>query len=420
MVTVGGTGISFVVQMILARLMGVDEYGMYAYAISWIAVLLIGARFGLDTLLMRMVAAYTAKKEWSALRGLLASASLISLLVGCALALAAAAVVWFLRDRFSDALFMTFLIGWIAIPLMALSALRQGALRGLKRVALAQIPENLLAPIVLGVSVVIFYFATNASPNSRTVITFYCASMAAAFLVGAFWLRRTLPSEVSEQKAVYHTREWTQTALPLMFMAGISVLMNKTDILMLGAMRGTSDAGIYHVAVRLAGLTSFCILAVNAIAAPMIAELYAEKKLAELQRVVGLAAWGIFAFSVPVCLVLIAGGRYILAIFGEEFVAGYGPLVALALGQVVASLCGSVGYLLTMTGHQNSAAIALTSGVVLNITLNAIMIPLYGAIGAAWATAISIMVWKGTMLLMVRHHIGINSTVLYWPGRRAK
>jgi O-antigen/teichoic acid export membrane protein len=419
-VSLAGTGISFVVQMILARLMGLDHYGIYAYVVSWISVLVIAARFGLDTLLVRLVAAYTVRKEWSALRGLLTAANGLSLLAAGSVALCATAIVYLLRSRFEPELLTTFLIGWLSLPVIALVYLNQGALRALKRVVLAQVPQSVVAPLLLGFAVVSFHQATDKNLESPYVMAMYGSSMLCALLLGLYWLRRSLPGELWQRPSAYRTREWTRTALPLMLMAGISVLLNRTDILMLGAITGTPAAGIYHVVVRLAGLTSFCILAVNAIAAPLISQLYAQDKLAELQRVVRLAAWGIFSFSVPVCIVLIVAGRPLLGLFGERFREGYPALVALALAQVVSSLCGSVGYLLTMTGHQGAAAKALAAAAILNIALNSIMIPPWGLLGAACATAISLAFWKISMLVLVRNYIGIDPTVMYRPSRDLK
>ena len=82
---------------------------------------------------------------------------------------------------------------------------------------------------------------------------------------------------------------------------------------------------------------------------------------------------------------LVVLGDAILGLFGPGFAGGFAPMVILIGGHCVAVAAGSVGFLLVMTGHQREAAAAMGAVVVLNVVLNALLIPRFGAQGAAWA-----------------------------------
>ena len=102
---------------------------------------------------------------------------------------------------------------------------------------------------------------------------------------------------------------------------------------------------------------------------------------------------------------------FLLGLFGEEFTKGYGVLSILLVGQTINAIAGSVGFLMVMTGHQTVAAKVLGSSAILNIVLNASLIPAYGAIGAAIATAVSTAFWNIAMLYFVKRNVNINPTV---------
>ena len=67
---------------------------------------------------------------------------------------------------------------------------------------------------------------------------------------------------------------------------------------------------------------------------------------------------------------------------------------------------------MTMTGHQNRAAVHFGSAAALNIGLNVLLVPPFGAMGAAVATAVSMVAWNLAMLTFVVRRLRLNSTVL--------
>ena len=101
-----------------------------------------------------------------------------------------------------------------------------------------------------------------------------------------------------------------------------------------------------------------------------------------------------------------------LGLFGPEFTRGYWALAILTVGQLVNASVGSVGFLMSMTGHQREAARVFAGAAVLNVVLNASLIPLWGINGAAIATATTTIIWNVALALYVWRRLGVRATIV--------
>ena len=132
----------------------------------------------------------------------------------------------------------------------------------------------------------------------------------------------------------------------------------------------------------------------------------------ELQRIVTLAARGVFAFTFFVSVILVIVGKFVLGLFGSEFVVVYLPLLILLVGQMINALAGSVALIMAMSGHQKQTGIIITTSAAMNIVLNLLLIPILGILGAAVSTTSTMILWNVMMLVYVYRKLGINSTVI--------
>ena len=71
------------------------------------------------------------------------------------------------------------------------------------------------------------------------------------------------------------------------------------------------------------------------------------------------------------------------------------------------AMCGNAVSLLEMTGHQNASATVYAAGTLLNVTLNALLIPSLGIVGAASASLLSACLVSGCAVSLVRARLGI-------------
>jgi O-antigen/teichoic acid export membrane protein len=181
---------------------------------------------------------------------------------------------------------------------------------------------------------------------------------------------------------------------------------------MLGALSEPGQAGLFAVANRIALLLAFGLAAVNAVAAPLISQLHATGEKKELQAMLRLAAKGIALFTLPAALFVLVAGKWLLALFGAEFVAAYEPLCWLVAGQTINALAGSVGFILTMTGHQLVAARIIWVAAIGKLSLNFLLMPTFGALGGAIGSAIMLAFWNIWLWREVRKRLELEPTIL--------
>jgi len=406
-----GSALVLLNQLILTRILGVEAYGDYVYAITWVSVLGVLGVIGMDTTVVRFVGQYAALDEAGRLRGLLSRGALWSLGTSLLLAGVAALVSTLLSGSMQGGLYAALLAAAVLLPAQVAVQYWSGVARGFQRIVLAKLPAEVLRPLLFGATVLASFLVFGARPSAAAAVGWNLGATCVVLVVVFAGLGPGLRglSGVAPRR---ESREWLSVTGPVVLVAGSHLLLSRTDTLMLGVLRDTSEAGIYTIASRVAELVSFMLVAVAAIAAPMIAETHARGDRRRLKRLLSVASRIVFAFALPAGIGLALGGRWLLGWFGEDFEAGYGVLVVLVAGQLVSAFCGLVGPLLVMTGNHGSAARILCTVMLANLVMNALLIPPFGTWGAVAATATAMVFRSLWMLVTVVRRLGVDPTPL--------
>ena len=411
-VKITGAGVLFGLHVLLARLLGVSQYGIYVYAITWINILAILCLLGFHTSLVRFIAEYKAKQQWGLLQGIIRRSTQAVLAFSILVGIIAAIIIFFLRHRLSGELAIAFYISFGSLPIFALCRLREASLRALKHVVQSELLLKIIRPALLAAFVGFLFMTVSNSLRATHVISCNLAALVIVFFTGTVLLQSKLHKDVHKAKPEYTQKQWLKVSLPLLLIAGMHIILKRTDIIMIGAIWGPDDAGIYSAASRISDLVVFGLVAINSILSPMISELYHTNRKQELQRIITLAARTISAFTLSASIILAVSGKFVLSLFGLEFIIAFVPLLILLTGQMVNALAGSVGLIMTMTGHQNQAGAIIIGSAAVNIVLNVFLIPLLGLTGAAISTAFTMILWNIAMLAYVHRKLGINPTVI--------
>lgn len=223
------------------------------------------------------------------------------------------------------------------------------------------------------------------SPTSTA--SFFSASCAMNLAISFYWWRKTPPHHKTSNS---DTKALWAMALPMWAIATLSVSVMWGGQFLSAIWAPSEDIARYSVALRAAALINFVLIASNFIVAPKIAQLHSAAKKAELQTLITNTVRALYIFVTPPVLIVLFFSEQLMALFGSEFRTGGTLLTILALGQLVNTLTGPVGYLLTMTGNERSMRnMYIISGTAC-ILLTVILTPRLGIIGTAWATSISI------------------------------
>lgn len=408
-VKVASAGLGFVSQVILARVLNVEQYGIYTYVWTWVSVLGVLCTLGFKNVLTRFVASLSAEEQWADLRGLYREASSIVLLLSGSVAAAGALVVTFYLGPDRD-LTAVYWAGFLALPLISLHYVRQGELRGLKHPVRAELPYHVLRPfgVAVVVAAVAFY---GDSPTAQQAMLLTLAVLGGTITVATYWFYTRLSGPVWEQTVEAEDgRSWSRIAIPYLLISGAALIQNNTDIIMTGLIAGTAEAGLYKVTLRVSAVLGFFLNAANVIVGPVTSELHTKNEHDRLQRVIAWTAALSSVFAALGAVVLIGFGETVLGIFGTEFRSAYSALVILVIGQSAFALAGPVGMFATMTGQEWDASKAFALGAVVNIVLNALLIPPFGIEGAATATVTSTIVWNSFLAYLSWKRSGINTT----------
>ena len=200
-------------------------------------------------------------------------------------------------------------------------------------------------------------------------------------------------------KKPYSYKDILKRSFPMALSSISYFLMQSVDIILLGKFSDFETVAYYASAVKIATITSLVLLSVNIIAGPKIAEFYSNNDFASLKTIVKKSSRLIILFSVPAILFLFIFSEFILSLFGEHFIVAKEALWILLLGQFFRSLSGPIAIYMNMTGKQNKLNQFLFIGLIINIILNWFCIPVFGMIGAAFATAFSILLWNALAIL---------------------
>lgn len=143
---VAEAGLGFLTSLVLARLLGAAEYGAYAFAIAFAAFITIPAVLGYDTLSMKQSAALGASQAWSRLRAFVKGARKSVLVFSLVVMATSFLFMSLVQTSLAPGLQQATLIALIAVPIVALSRLHEGLLRGIGHVVLAQVPDKAFRP----------------------------------------------------------------------------------------------------------------------------------------------------------------------------------------------------------------------------------------------------------------------------------
>ncbi len=403
--------LGFVTAILLARHLGPSGYGAYTFVMVLVGFLTIPSELGIPGLAVREIAVANANRDWSQMRGFIQRAHQGIAVLSVTLIAAGVIALLLLGDQIDPVRRQSMWLGVALVPLISFGALRSAMLRGLRKVILGQMPEQVVRPAVLVVLIGLVLALGTGDLSPPVVMLCQIAATLVAFCWGVVVFLRHCPPELARAVPVFRTREWILSTIPFGLSATMMLVNGRTDILALGLFREDAEVGVYRVAVQMALPVIFALQAVNMIQAPHIAHLYATGDRKRLQTMVTRSSQAVLAVAGCAAFVVIAFGEPLIRLmFGPHFVAAHTPLVILAIGQLVNAGMGSVASLLNMTGHERDTTKIVLVAAMLNLTLNLVLTPIWGMLGAATATATSLIVWNVIMWRMVKRRIGIHAS----------
>ena len=417
----------FITTLLLTRWLGAEGFGVYNFVISWIVLSVILVKFGFEDFLVRETAAVQAKgnyeaasRLWRFALGFIACTSLL------AMSIFAASLMLLTFEN--PHLKITFVIGIVMIPLLGAIGIFRGRFRANKLIVNSQVPEYLIRPILLTIVLAVMLF-TDVSGQPELAIAINVGATIAALAYCVFSGRDVKVKMDEASPSVQHSGEtirktasyWILGALPFVMIAGIHIINQRADRLMLGTMLDMKSVGYYSVAAQMAMVVNFTLLGINQAVGPLVAERHESNRGQELQQTLIRVTLYATIGSVLIVGALALFGGWVLNIFGDDFQHSYLPMLILAVGQLANVAAGPAGTILAMSKKERLVGVGILASAIVNLILNALLIPVMGIIGAATATAISMATWNVLLVVFAKRKLGINSNMWAFlvPSRQA-
>jgi O-antigen/teichoic acid export membrane protein len=415
-IQMGGTGIGYVGQVLLARWIGAEAFGSYTFIVIWAQSFALLALMGFDVGVLRFIPEYFFDRDMAHLRGILRWSRLLS--VGMGVVLAGASILIGLALAPVPAERLAFLIGSLLIPVAALSEIQTQIIRSKQKIALAYTPQYIVQPLIFLTGAALLIGTLGALTASSALLVLG-VSYLAAIVVQAWVVRREYLASMNRVSVGYEIPKWISVSLPLLMTNLFSILLLRMDTLMVGFLLDIRQVGIYGAAYKTAAIVSFSLAATNAIVAPLIASYYARRDMQGLQETVRLAAIGGFAMALGLGGLVLGTSGLLLGAFGEEFLQARSTLGILIIGQLVNVGAGPVVLLLTLTGHERETMHVQGWCAGVNLLLCLLLIPAWGITGAALTSVISMSLWNFWLGYLVVKRLGIHPSILFAASRYA-
>ena len=411
-VQLGGMAFAFLIGAQLAHGIGPAGYGIYSVGMSIASLLGIPTEFGLPQLLTREVTAARVRGDWPRMLGAILFGSSAVALSSIAIGVCGEIVLW-TTDLVSNPE-QREVLGWgmLLIPVVGQTKLCGVSLQGLGSITLGQFANLLLRPglFALSLFLAVYAFSTRLTPS--TAMGLQVSSAFVTLLAASILLFSFLPKEVRVAKPVFFTRSWIVSALPLAITEGMRVVQGNMAIILLGLLATKTEVGLFRVADSTASMCGLAISILNVVAQPLIAGLWAGAEHARLQRLVGVFAMIMTVGTLAAVIPLLLGGSELLSlVFGPRFAPAESTLVISCLSLAPYALFGPCMVLLNMTHNERRVTFAILCSVIANLLVSAILIPRFGAPGAAWGSVAGATIWNGILWLNARKLMGIDTSV---------
>lgn len=417
LIRVGSAALAYVSQVLFARWMGTFEFGIYVYVWTW--VLLVGALvdFGVASSVQRFVPEYNERNEPALLRGFLAGSRLITSGGAAAAMLLGIVATRLLTPWLDTYLVVPLYLACASLPLYAMNHLQDGVARSYNWVNLALLPQFIVRQIVL-LALMAGAYAIGERMNAVVAMVASVLSLA-VITVGQGWvLRRRLRKIVTAGPARYEMRTWLATSLPLLLVDGFYLLLTYADVLVLQQFRSPDEVGVYYAAAKTLTLVAFIYFSVSATVAHKFTTFHVAGDRERLQAFVAQSIKWTFWPSLVATVLILAGGKPLLWLFGPEFTQGYSLMFLLAVGLLARAAIGPIERLLSMLGEQRACATVYAVAFLINLTLCVALIPRFGGAGAAIATSTALVIESILLFLVTKRRLGFH--VFVWGGRKSE
>lgn len=399
---IAGIGIS----IFFGRKIGVDGLGVLSLATRVTSLFYIFVILGMGEVIVKKIAIGYENRDWNLVSDAIYSSSIINGILAIFLTLFGIALSPFISNYiFNTAeLEIPLKISLIAMIPQVFNRIFASGLNGFRKIWQSNLVNETFSMYLVAFALIALYF-WNIEIDVVRIATIYTITKAVVTLSVYIYWKKIFPYKI---KAKWIGKDMLKTSMPLLLVSSTYFISTNADSIMLGSLASTYEVGLYNVAARLALLTSFFLQVSNSVISPKLAGLFVNGKIKEMEKMVKNVTFGLIIIASLSFIFFFLFGNFILNIWGEEFKEAYWVLVILAIGQFFNISSGCSGLILIMCGYEKIHGQISFYSLIFNLIINYFLILHYGAVGAAFATAITVSSENFLKLYYVKRKVGIS------------
>ena len=388
-----GAGIAFVTTMVVSNGIGAEGSGEFFRLMALFAISISLVTFGADTGLVRTMSAQRALGRYGVLPQLIRYGLIPSLVTS--VLLVAGVYIYTELVPMAPEYQAAMRVSSAFILVAALMTVFFGALRGLHRVVTFTLLQNVLLPTLrfAAVGLVVLF-----SGQLMDLVYAWTVPVAITAVVALWRLERAFPSEEhvevlpSEDSPTETFRSFWGFSSARGVATVVETILEWIDVLVVAAFLGAAAGGVYGAVNRCVRVGAMIEHTGRVVTGPSISAALATRQLDRAREIFLSTTRVLTALSWPFYLSLAFFGPVLLGFFGKGFEAGAGILWVICPAAMLSMSAGGVQSVLLMSGKSRWQLLNKLSSLVVAVTLNFTLVPVWGLYGAvtAWASALLI------------------------------
>ncbi len=412
----GSMATNLVIQVLVVRALTQADYGLFAYATSVVTVLATIVTFGLDRGLARFVVVFEEERDQSRLWGTLVLQASTILGLGAAAAVVAIGFQgWVGRTVVDDPRLAQLLAVMVLLaPAQALDSAAASLFAAFGRSKAIFFRRYVLTPalrLAVVAAVLLVGGDVLALGAGYVVVGVIGVAVYGSMLVRTFRARGLLDDRAARSRHGIRLplREIGAFTVPLLLSDAMFVVLNTSDVAILGRTHGAEAVAAYRSVLPLAHLNQVVMNSFALLAGPLMARMWTRDDRAGLATAYWQTATWVAVLTFPIAAVTIGLADPVVSLlFGSRYAESGTYLAILAAAFYANAALGFNGVTVKMVGRV--WLVAGTAGIALvgNLVLNVLLIPDHGSIGAAWATAATVVGYNLLKHLALRRATGVE------------
>ncbi len=388
--------LNFTSQLLIVRHLTTEDYGAFAYGLAVVAFCKGFSTLGLRRAVMRFIPMYHERGQYGRIGG---TFLLITLVVVGTAALVIGSVHGapqllerFVKDGGAPVNLLLILV--FLVPIEAIDEMLIALFACFAHPKAIFYRKHVIAP-VLKLTVVVLLVAFGA--DARFLAWGYLAAAGVGVALYVAILGRILDRDgtlgkVRAAPRETPTRELFAFALPLLTSSLVAVVMHSADTMILGYFHPTTEVALYRVVLPAATLNTIVLASFGLLYMPLAARLFARGDIPGINDLYWRTAVWMAVLSFPVFSITFSLARSLtVALYGERYASSWILLQLFAVAYYFGVTLGNNGLTLKVLGKVRYVVIVNVLAMVASVSLALLLIPRFGALGAAVATATSMI-----------------------------